>query len=77
MMLRGMICRSVFRVTRGSTRRADDKSSSGFEQSSHLRKAAAAGIINQAMQTTAINNELKRGILTLVDITDMTDKKVC
>jgi hypothetical protein len=34
-----------------------------------------AGIINQAMHTAAINNELKRRILTLMNMADISDKK--
>jgi hypothetical protein len=53
-----------------------DKPSSRPEQSSDFGKAKVAGIVNQAMHTAAINNELKRRILTLMNMADIPDKKL-
>jgi hypothetical protein len=76
MMANGIISSHVFRVTRSSAHGTDDKPSSRPEQSSDFRKAKMPGIVNQAMHTAAINNELKRRILTLMNMADIPDKKL-
>lgn len=76
MMANGIISSHVFRMTRSSAHGTDDKPSSRPEQSSDFRKAKMPGIVNQAMHTAAINNELKGRILTLMNMADIPDKKL-
>lgn len=74
MMANGIVSGHVFRVARGSAHRTDDKPSSRPEQSSDFGKAKVASFVNQAMRTAAIDNELKRRILALMNMADIPDK---
>ena len=75
-MVFGIVILPVFLITRHPAHRTDNEMSCGFEQSSHFSKTALPCLADQAVQTTAINDQVKRCRSALRKMADITDPKV-